>query len=158
MLRKASHHSRVWSQPASWVGFAAFILVLLVQPQTALADDDRTKALFNELRCVVCQNQSIAESDADVAKDLREIVREQIGAGKTDSQIKTFLVDRYGEFILLKPVLSWHTALLWLAPALFLLFSVLLLIRRFSSRSVAIDDRLNAQEEQELKSLLKEKT
>ncbi|MEL6736923.1 MAG: cytochrome c-type biogenesis protein, partial [Pseudomonadota bacterium] len=102
--------------PASWIGLAALVLALLVQPPTALADDARTKALFHELRCVVCQNQSIAESDADVAKDLREIVREQIGAGKTDSQIKTFLVDRYGEFILLKPVLSWHTALLWLAP------------------------------------------
>ena len=157
MLRKASHRSRVWSAPGSWVGFAALLLVLLVQPQTALADDARTKALFHELRCVVCQNQSIAESDADVAKDLREIVREQIGAGKTDSEIKTFLVDRYGEFILLKPVLSWHTALLWLAPALFLIFAFLLLIRRFSSRSVALDDRLNAQEEQELKSLLDEK-
>ncbi|MEO0546372.1 MAG: cytochrome c-type biogenesis protein [Pseudomonadota bacterium] len=143
--------------PASWIGLAALVLALLVQPPTALADDARTKALFHELRCVVCQNQSIAESDADVAKDLREIVREQIGAGKTDSQIKTFLVDRYGEFILLKPVLSWHTALLWLAPGLFLIFAFLLLIRRFSSRSVAVDDRLNAQEEQELKSLLKEK-
>lgn len=134
----------------------ALAMALVVQTTTVLANDDqRTKDLFHELRCVVCQNQSIAESDADVAKDLREIVREQIGAGQTDAQIKGFLVDRYGEFILLKPVWSWHTALLWLTPGLFLIFAFLLLIRRFSTRAVPVDERLKPEEEQQLKSLLK---
>lgn len=144
------------AQQRFWAIAMALLLVLSAVSNAHAVDDERTKALFNELRCVVCQNQSIAESDADVAKDLRQIVREQIGAGKTDSQIKGFLVDRYGEFILLRPVWSWHTALLWLTPGLFLVFASLLLVRRFSSRTVAVEDRLNSEEEQELNALLKD--
>jgi len=144
------------AQQRFWAIAMALLLVLSAVSNAQAVDDERTKALFNELRCVVCQNQSIAESDADVAKDLRQIVREQIGAGKTDSQIKGFLVDRYGEFILLRPVWSWHTALLWLTPGLFLVFASLLLVRRFSSRTVAVEDRLNSEEEQELNALLKD--
>ena len=144
------------AQQRFWAIAMALLLVLSAVSNAQAVDDERTKALFNELRCVVCQNQSIAESDADVAKDLRQIVREQIGAGKTDSQIKGFLVDRYGVFILLRPVWSWHTALLWLTPGLFLVFASLLLVRRFSSRTVAVEDRLNSEEEQELNALLKD--
>ena len=88
------------------------------------AQQQRAESLYNELRCVVCQNQSIGDSDADVAKDLRAIVSEQIAAGKSDSEVKQFLVDRYGEFILLKPVLAWHTLILWIAPALLLLIGL----------------------------------
>lgn len=120
-------------------------------------DDARTKALFGELRCVVCQNQSIAESDADVAKDLRTIVREQIAAGKSDKQIKTFLVDRYGEFILLRPVLGWHTAALWITPVLFVLLAFLLIWRRFSPSSRAVSNALNSEEEAELASILNDR-
>ena len=83
--------------------------------------EERAKNLFLELRCVVCQNQSIGDSDADVARDLREIVREQITAGKSNSQIKDFLVARYGEFILLQPVFALHTVMLWVAPLLLLI-------------------------------------
>lgn len=94
--------------------------------QTTLDGDQqaRVKALYDELRCVVCQNQAIGDSDADVAKDLRAIVAEQIAAGKTDAQVKQFLVDRYGEFILLKPLVAWHTLILWITPAVLLLVAM----------------------------------
>lgn len=91
----------------------------------------RAKNLYNELRCVVCQNQSIAESQTELAKDLREIVRQEIKKGKTDWQIKDFLVSRYGEFILLKPRLSKATFILWFFPFFILLLSIVFLILFF---------------------------
>ena len=98
---------------------------LAVQPDEILPDpalESRARALSQELRCMVCQNQSIDDSDAPLAKDLRVLVRERLTAGDSDNQVIDFLVARYGEFVLLKPRLSAHTALLWLAP-----FSVVLL-------------------------------
>src|ERR1700730_6493676 len=90
-----------------------------VQPDEILNDpvlEARARTLSEELRCMVCQNQSIDDSEAPLAKDLRVLVRERLTAGDSDSQVIDFLVARYGEFVLLKPRLSWHTALLWLAP------------------------------------------
>ena len=90
-----------------------------VQPDEILKDpvlESRARTLSQELRCMVCQNQSIDDSDAPLAKDLRVLVRERLTAGDSDGQVIEFLVARYGEFVLLKPRLSWHTALLWLAP------------------------------------------
>jgi cytochrome c-type biogenesis protein CcmH len=72
--------------------------------------------LSRDLRCMVCQNQSIDDSEAPLARDLRLLVRERIDAGDSDGQVLNFLVSRYGEFVLLRPRVSWHTALLWLAP------------------------------------------
>jgi cytochrome c-type biogenesis protein CcmH len=92
---------------------------LAVQPDEILKDpvlETRARALSQELRCMVCQNQSIDDSDAPLAKDLRVLVRERLTAGDSDGQVIDFLVARYGEFVLLKPRLSWHTVLLWLAP------------------------------------------
>ena len=92
---------------------------LAVQPDEILKDpvlESRARTLSQELRCMVCQNQSIDDSDAPLAKDLRILVRERLTAGDTDSQVIDFLVARYGEFVLLKPRLSLHTLLLWLAP------------------------------------------
>ena len=113
-------------------------------------DDARTTALFEELRCVVCQNQSIADSDADVARDLRTIVREQIAEGRSDGEIKTFLVSRYGEFVLLKPVFDWHTLLLWVTPlvALFLGLGAVWLAGGRAKGAVA--GALSSEEEEEL--------
>jgi cytochrome c-type biogenesis protein CcmH len=107
--------------------FAMFALALsllaapafAVQPDEILTDpvlEGRARTLSQELRCMVCQNQSIDDSDAPLAKDLRVLVRERLTAGDSDSQVIDFLVARYGEFVLLKPRLSAHTALLWLAP------------------------------------------
>jgi cytochrome c-type biogenesis protein CcmH len=92
-----------------------------VQPGEQLADpaqEARARKLSAELRCLVCQNQSIDDSDAELARDLRRLVRERISAGESDTSIRSFLVARYGEFILLRPPVSMKTALLWLLPAL----------------------------------------
>ncbi len=80
------------------------------------AQESRARALFQQLRCVVCQNESIDDSEADLAQDLRRIVRTQIAEGRTDDQVRSFLVQRYGQFILLKPPLSPGNAALWLTP------------------------------------------
>ena len=95
-----------------------------VQPDEILADaalEGRARALSKELRCMVCQNQSIDDSDAPLARDLRVLVRERLQAGDSDRQVIDFLVARYGEFVLLKPRFSLHTALLWLGPLAVLL-------------------------------------
>jgi cytochrome c-type biogenesis protein CcmH len=78
----------------------------------------RARAISSQLRCLVCQNESIEESQAPLAKDLRGIVRQRLRAGDSDAQIKAYLVARYGDFILLKPPFEFKTLLLWLAPAL----------------------------------------
>jgi len=94
-----------------------------VQPDEVMADpaqEARARALSRELRCMVCQNQSIDDSDAPLARDLRLLVRERIAAGATDKQVIDFLVARYGEFVLLKPRVEGRTLLLWLVPPLVL--------------------------------------
>jgi cytochrome c-type biogenesis protein CcmH len=96
---------------------------LAVTPDEKLdnpALEARARTLSAELRCMVCQNQSIDDSDAPLAHDLRVLLRERIAAGDTDEQVMDFLVARYGEFILLKPRLSMQTALLWAAPVVLL--------------------------------------
>jgi cytochrome c-type biogenesis protein CcmH len=99
-----------------------------VQPDEILANsalEARARTLSKELRCMVCQNQSIDDSDAPLARDLRVLVRERLQAGDNDRQVIDYLVARYGEFVLLKPRFSWHTALLWLGPAAILLVGAL---------------------------------
>ena len=90
-----------------------------MQPDEVLKNpalEARARALSQDLRCMVCQNQSIDDSDAPLAKDLRVLVRERLSAGDSDGQVIDFLVARYGEFVLLKPRVNAHTLLLWLAP------------------------------------------
>jgi cytochrome c-type biogenesis protein CcmH len=92
---------------------------LAVNPDEMLKDpkqESRARELGSELRCLVCQNQSIDDSDAELAKDLRQIVRERIKAGDSDLQVKQYLVDRYGDYVLLKPPFNTRTLLLWLGP------------------------------------------
>jgi len=94
-----------------------------VQPDEIMSDpvkEARARDLSRELRCMVCQNQSIDDSEAPLAKDLRILVRERIAAGDSDAQVIDFLVARYGEFVLLKPQLNSHTWILWLLPPLVL--------------------------------------
>jgi cytochrome c-type biogenesis protein CcmH len=116
--------------------FVALPPALAVEPDEVLSDaalEARARVLSKELRCMVCQNQSIDDSQAPLARDLRILVRERLQAGESDQQVIDFLVARYGEFVLLRPRLSWHTALLWLGPAAVLLIGacgVLLLARR----------------------------
>jgi len=108
--------------------FAVMLMVMpsvtrAVQPDEIMADpaqEARARNLSRELRCMVCQNQSIDDSDAPLARDLRLLVRERIAAGNTDQQVMDFLVARYGEFVLLKPRVEGQTLILWLIPPLVL--------------------------------------
>jgi cytochrome c-type biogenesis protein CcmH len=123
--------------------FVAVPCAMAVEPDEVLSDatlEARARALSKELRCMVCQNQSIDDSEAPLARDLRILVRERLQAGDSDGQVIDFLVARYGEFVLLRPRLSWHTAVLWLGPAAMLLIggcAVLVLARRYRVKSAA---------------------
>ena len=108
---------------------------LAVNPDEILADpvlEERARNLSVNLRCMVCQNQSIDDSNAELARDLRVLVRERLQQGDTDEQVIDYVVSRYGEFVLLKPRLSMRTVLLWTAPAALLLIGgiVLMLMAR----------------------------
>jgi cytochrome c-type biogenesis protein CcmH len=123
-----------------------------VQPDEVLPDaalEARARNLSRELRCMVCQNQSIDDSDAPLARDLRLLVRERLKAGDSDKQIFDFLVARYGDFVLLKPRFTSHTALLWLLPALVLLAGAAALFalrrrQRFRPTSTGLSDEEEA--------------
>ena len=102
-----------------------------VEPNEMLADpvlEARARAISKELRCMVCQNESIDDSQAPLAHDLRVLVRERLQAGDSDAQVMNFLVSRYGEFVLLKPPLSWHTLALWGTPPGLLLFGIVMIV------------------------------
>src|SRR6266702_1885513 len=99
--------------------FVAVPSAIAVEPNEVLTDpalEAQARALSKELRCLVCQNQSIDDSAAPLARDLRLLVRERLTAGDSDPQVLDFLVARYGEFVLLRPRFNWRTALLWLGP------------------------------------------
>ena len=133
-----------------------------VQPDEIMSDpvkELRARNLSRELRCMVCQNQSIDDSDAPLARDLRLLVRERIAAGDSDAQVIDFLVARYGEFVLLKPRLERHTLLLWLLPPLALVGGGLALwmYGRRRSKHAALDQslfKLTAEEEARLERLI----
>lgn len=113
---------------------AALLLIAADDPSEYLKDpaqEARAKALFEQIRCVVCQNESIAASSADIAHDVRTLVREQIAAGSTDADVRNYLLGRYGEFILLRPRFTVRNALLWGTPfAIVLVGGALIVLRR----------------------------
>ena len=121
-------------------------------PADRLSDprqEAHARALFRDIRCLVCQNQSIDESDADLAEDLRRIVRQQVAAGRSDGEIKRYLVDRYGEFVLERPAFSLGNAILWGAPfAVVAVGGAILMVRR--RKTIAEDAPLSADEEAKL--------
>lgn len=128
---------------------------LAVQPSEMLKDPEleaRARALSSELRCLVCQNESIDDSDADLARDIRLLIRERITKGESNTQVRDFLVSRYGDFILLKPPFKLSTALLWFsAPLTFLLGGLAIWIA--SRRRPAPSAPLTAEEERRLAEL-----
>ena len=132
-----------------------------VNPDEILSDpvlESRARAISSELRCLVCQNQSIDDSDADLARDLRLLVRERLVAGDSDAEVVNFLVDRYGEFVLLKPTFSLHTFLLWAAAPLVLMlavFGLLVYLRRLSPQKNPARALPLSQEEQDALDSLK---
>jgi len=143
----------------------AFFLVLAalpagaVQPDEVLADpalEARARALSGQLRCMVCQNQSIDDSDADLAKDLRVLVRQRLTAGDSDEAVKGFLVARYGDFILLQPPFEWRTLIPWTAPFAVLILGGLgaILAARRRSRSAVVPPPLSEVEQKQLDEIL----
>src|SRR3954463_5770970 len=100
----------------------------------------RMLAITGELRCLVCQNQTIADSHADLAVDLRQEVREMLRRGQTDAQVRRYMTDRYGDFILYRPPLKASTAVLWLGPALLLAIAVVALMVVIARRARLADD------------------
>jgi len=130
---------------------------LAVQPGEVLKDpvlEARARALSAELRCLVCQSQSIDESDATIAHDLRVLVRERLQAGDSDDAVKEFLVDRYGEYVLLKPRLTWHTIVLWGAPPALLVVGGVLAFGVFRRRRAPSASGLTPDEEARVEALL----
>ncbi len=132
-----------------------------VQPDEIMSDpakESRARALSRELRCMVCQNQSIDDSDAPLARDLRLLVRERIASGDTDNQVLDFLVARYGQFVLLKPRFERQTVLLWLLPPLLLIgggVALWLQVRRRGRLTPDSVSRLTTEEEARLAALMK---
>ncbi|HKP77896.1 MAG TPA: cytochrome c-type biogenesis protein [Phenylobacterium sp.] len=103
------------------------------------AQEAKARQVFRDVRCLVCQNESIDDSEADLAHDLRQIVREQVKAGRSEAQIKAFLIDRYGEFVLLTPAFSIGNLALWAVPFLVVAAGVALLFIRLRNRSVEVE-------------------
>ena len=133
---------------------------LAVQPDEILPDpalEGRARALSRELRCMVCQNQSIDDSDAPLARDLRILVRDRLKAGDSDQQVRDFLTARYGDFVLLKPRLGWDTALLWFAPLMVVVAGVggILIAARRRQLTLATATPLTEDEKRRLDNILK---
>lgn len=132
---------------------------LAVQPDEVLKDSAlelRARNLSSELRCMVCQNQSIDDSEAPLARDLRVLVRERLTKGDSDQQVLDFLVARYGEFVLLRPRLEWHTLLLWGLPPAALMagaIGLVLMARRRKVTSLAAET-LSTEEQRRLSTLV----
>ena len=142
----------------------AFVLLaclpaFAVRPDEMLADpvlEARAKTISEGLRCLVCQNQSIEDSDADLAHDLRVIVRERLTAGDTDQQAVDYIVARYGEYVLLKPVFAAHTLLLWIAgPAVLLVGGLIVAFAARRKRAVVTSVPISAEEASALEELEK---
>lgn len=138
----------------TWPAFA-------VQPDEVLDDpglEERARDLSSEIRCLVCQNESIDESNAQLARDLRILVRERLVAGDSDQQVLDFLVARYGDYVLLRPPVKGTTALLWFGPVIVLLLAggiILVRTRSSRSRSLTAPVALTEEEKARVEALLK---
>ena len=148
------------------VSFLAFAITPApaVEPGEVLKDpalEARARHLSQELRCLVCQNQSIDDSNAELARDLRVLVRERLAAGDTDAAVLAFVEARYGEFVLLRPRLRPHTILLWLTPLMLLAGTAILILRRARTRAgtaAADTTPLSPDEQRRLDKLLADKS
>src|SRR6478672_3718447 len=136
--------------------FAAVMLAKDAQPNEDPQIEQRMKHLTEQLRCLVCQNETLADSRADLAEDLRKQIREQIKAGKTDQEIIAFLTDRYGDFVLYKPPVKTTTYLLWFGPFVFLIGGTIVLLRFVRRRREMIhEEPLTADERKRAEEILR---
>jgi cytochrome c-type biogenesis protein CcmH len=141
------------------LALAAPDVALAVTPDEMLKDsaqEARARNLSQELRCMVCQNQSIDDSEAPLAHDLRVLVRQRIEAGDSDKQVLDYLVARYGEFVLLKPRFELHTLLLWGLPPVALFAGIIALIVTVRRRSIAETPALSPEEQRKLATLVED--
>ena len=142
------------------------VLILFHLPSTnanELNNDDqiRYQSLIEEVRCLVCQNQSVAESNAELAKDLRREIKIQIQGGKSDDEIKDYLLDRYGEFVLLNPPIKNETLVLWVGPLIIIFIGTILILIFFRNKikpkiSIVEDNPLSSKEEEQVQKILKD--
>lgn len=140
----------------------SFALVVSAQEAKPLAEDPelekRLMKLAKELRCLVCQNETLADSQADLAQDLRGQIREQMKAGKSDKEIISYLTDRYGQFVLYRPPVTPTTYLLWFGPFIFLLAGLAVLYRYVKQRRELIPDSpLSDEQRRRVEEILKER-
>jgi cytochrome c-type biogenesis protein CcmH len=157
--RRLSHASLLCGALLALLINLATLPVRAVEPDEVLQDqalEARARDISEGLRCLVCQNQSIDDSEAPLAKDLRLLVRERLTAGDTDQEIEDFVVARYGEFVLLKPRFEPHTLLLWFATPAVFLAALLIVVLAYRRRSTVASPSaaLSEAEERKLKSLL----
>lgn len=141
------------------LSFWALSPAFAVLPDEMLADpalEARAREISGELRCLVCQNESIDNSNADLARDLRLLVRKRLVAGDTDQQVLDYIVARYGEFVLLKPKFALHNLLLWTAPFLVLVAGAALMAISARKRKRADSPALSEQETEALRQILRE--
>ncbi len=139
------------------VAIFAFQPAHAVNPDEVLSDpvlEKRARAISTNLRCMVCQNQSIDDSDADLARDLRLLVRERLTAGDSDNEVIDYLIARYGEFVLLKPRFTARTYLLWATPLVLLLIGALVLFLSMRKRSRKPPEPLSDDEQAALAKIL----
>lgn len=146
------------------IGFAVLTLAIAASPVWAVLPDEvlsdpaleaRARALSAELRCMVCQNQSIDDSNADLARDLRVLVRDRLMAGDTDEQVINYVVARYGEFVLLKPRWNMRNALLWATPVVLLLAGGAFMLYGARTKRASEAGKLSAEEDVRLADILK---
>ncbi len=140
--------------------FAGFGPAVAIEPDEILQDaalESRARQISADLRCLVCQNQSIDDSSASLAKDLRVLVRQRLSEGDSDADVRAFVVARYGEFVLLRPPLSLRTILLWATPFLLLAFIAQAILRKLNAakRETGGVAGLTADEQKRLDTILK---
>ena len=125
--------------------FSSFLILIILisiswafNPEEKLNNDEyesRARIISKNIRCLVCQNQTIDDSNAELAQDIRKLIRNQITEGKTDREVQEFLVSRYGDFILMNPPMKLETALLWLAPLILISIGILIVFFSFRNNS-----------------------
>lgn len=143
-----------------WIFILLFPLIVMARVEVYQFDDpaqeSRYKQLIDELRCLVCQNQNLADSNAELAQDMRRITYEMVSRGESNEQVISFMVQRYGEFVLYRPPFQTSTAMLWAGPFLILGAAVLVLLLIIRRRAAEKSSPLTAEDHERARQLLDE--